>query len=285
MSPDRLGSGVNRIEAVLTIKRGEIQMRRASTCLAVLGASAIALALPGIAAAEPTVTFKAKAVPIAGFPHTGNILNAGAALQAEYTITSTEYGGYPPPLEGINFYLPKGAVLHPSGFPTCAKSVLEPTGAGPKSCPKGSQAGPVGVVHGEVAFGTKIVPETATVESFYAPGGGLEFFTFGHEPTVLEIISTGHYVNSSGLYSHKLIAEIPLVETVPGADDASVTSINVKVGSAYKSGGKTIYYGKLPKTCPKGGFPLKTEMIFAGLGGLTQQTVTKTYKAPCPSKK
>ncbi len=260
-------------------------MRRASTCLAVLGLSALALALPSFAAATPVVTFKAKAVPIAGFPHTWNILGAGAALQAEYTISGTEYGGFPPPLEGINFYLPKGAVLHPTGFPTCPVSTLEPTGAGPKACPKGSQAGPVGKVQGEVAFGTKIVPEEATLESFYAPGGGLEFFTFGHEPTILEIISTAHYVNSSGLFSHELISAIPLVETVPGAQDASVTSISVKVGSAYKSKGKTIYYGRLPTKCPKGGFPLKTEITFAGLGGLEKQEVTKTYKAPCPSKK
>ncbi len=138
---------------------------------------------------------------------------------------------------------------------------------------------------GFVAFGTKIVEESSTVESFYAPGGGLEFFTYGHEPTILEIISSGHYVGASGLFSHELIAEIPLVETVAGANDASVRSISVKVGSAYKTGGKTIYYGKLPKTCPKGGFPLKTEVIFAGVGGLQRQVVTKTYKAPCPSKK
>ena len=260
-------------------------MRRASTCLAVLGLSAIALALPGLASATPTVTFKAKAVPIKGFAHTGNILGAGAALQAEYSISGNEYGGYPPPLEGINFYLPKGAVLHPSGFPTCPPSELEPTGRGPKFCPKGSAAGPVGKVLGFVAFGAKIVEEASTVESFYAPGGGLEFFTFGHSPTILEIISKGHYVGAGGLYSHELIAEIPLVETVPGAQDASVKSISVKVGSAYKKHGKTIYYGRLPKKCPKGGFPLKTEVIFAGVGGLERQVVSKTYKAPCPSHK
>jgi hypothetical protein len=260
-------------------------MRRSPICMAVLGLTAIALALPGFASATPVVTFKAKAVPIKGFPHTGNILGAGAAVQAEYTISGTEYGGYPPPVEGINFYLPKGSVLTPKGFPTCPLATLEPTGSGPKGCPKGSQAGPVGVVHGQVAFGSKVVPETATLESFYAPGGGLEFFTFGHEPTILEIISKAHYVNSSGLYAKKLISEVPLVETVPGAQDASITAISVKVGSAIKKNGKTTYYGRLPKSCPKGGFPLKTEIKFAGLGGLAPQTVEKTYKSPCPSKK
>ena len=73
------------------------------------------------------------------------------------------------------------------------------------------------------------------------------------------------------------------METVPGAPDASVEKINVKVGAARKEHGKTIYYGTEPKTC-KGGLPLKAEVLFAGLGGLAPQTVTVNYKAPCPRK-
>jgi hypothetical protein len=244
----------------------------------------LALALPGAASAVPTVTFKAKAVPISGFPHTGNIFGAGAAVEAEYSIKGTEYGGFPPPLIHVNFYLPAGVKLHPAGFPTCAPSVLEPSGKGPKGCPKGSAAGPKGTVQGNVAFGSTIVPETASIESFYAPGGGLTFFTFGHEPVLLEILSKAHYVSSSGLYSKKLEAEVPLVETVPGAQDASVSFIKVKAGSAIKKNGKTTYYGTMPKSCPKKYLPVKTELTFAGLGGLTQQVVTAEYKAPCPRK-
>ncbi len=257
-------------------------MRRIPMLISVLGLLALGLLVPSFASATPVVTFKAKVVAIPGYRNTGNILGAGAAVQAEYTISGTEYGGYPPPLTGINVFLPKGTVLHPSGFPTCPLATLEPTGGGPKTCPRGSQAGPVGVVHGQVAFGTKIVPETATLESFYAPGGGLEFFTFGHEPTILEIISKAHYINTGGVYGKQLISEIPLVETVPGAQDASVTAISVKVGSAIKVHGKPVYYGRLPTRCPRGGFPVKTEVKFAALGGLQAQTVTKTTKTPCP---
>src|ERR1700722_16768179 len=285
MSPDRHGSGATRIEADLSINRGERLMRRASTCLAVLGLTVVALALPGLASAAPTVTFKAKAVPIKGFSHTGNILGAGTAIQAQFKISGTEYGGFPAPLIGVNVFLPAGTVLHPSGFPTCADSVLEPTGQGPKACPKGSSAGPGGKFSGVVAFGTEIVPESGTIESFYSPDGGITFFSFGHSPVLLEILSKGNYVSSSGLYSKEFKAQVPLVETVPGAQDASVEAISVESGSAIKKGGKTIYYGKLPKKCPKGGFPLKAELTFAGLGGLTETTVSKTYKAPCPAKK
>ena len=57
MSPARQGSGATRIEADLSINRGEMKlMRRASSCLAVLGLAVLALALPGAASAAPTVT-------------------------------------------------------------------------------------------------------------------------------------------------------------------------------------------------------------------------------------
>jgi len=261
-------------------------MRKATTVIAVLGV--LLAVLTGAAAAAPTVKLKAEAVPIPGFKHTGNILGAGAAVKAEYRIEGTEYGGFPPPLIGVTFYLPQGTRLHPSGFPTCARSNLEPSGRGPSACTRGSAAGPVGKVLGIVAFGKERVPEEATLESFYAPGGGLEFFTAGHSPVSLEILSSGHYVNLGGRggFGPKLIAQVPLVETVPGAPDASVQRISVKVGSAMRRHGKTIYYGTLPTKCTKSkGLLVKSELTFAGLGGLPQQTVTASYKAPCPRKR
>ncbi len=264
-------------------------MRRASTCLAVLGLAL--LALPSVASAAPEVKFKAKAVPITGYAETGNILNAGSAVEAEYNISGTEYGGFPAPLIGVNFYLPNGREdLHrkasrpaPSAIITIEKE--------PSKCPAKSHAGPVGFVEGVVAFGKTRVPEQATLESFYAPGGGLTFFTFGHDPVSLEIASTGKYtsLNGSGGKGPELMTQVPLVETVPGAPDASVEKIIVKVGSAEgpkgKHSKKDQYYGSVPSKCPKGGFPIKTELTFAGLAGLTQETVTKEYKAPCPTKK
>ncbi len=256
-------------------------MRRAITLLASLGLALTALS--GVASAAPTVTFKAVAVPISGYPHTGNILGAGAAVQAEYTIAGTEYAGFPPPLIGVNFYLPKGAKLHPSGFKSCPAATLEPSGAGPGACPKGSSAGPVGEALGVVFIGGEGVKEKTTIESFYAPGGGLEFYTSGHSPVSLELLSKGHYV-SGGSYGPKLVSIVPLVESLPGAPDASVVSIKVKVGSAMKQHGKTVYYGTMPTKCPKGGFPVKTELMFEAEDGFPVQTVTKTYNAPCPRK-
>jgi hypothetical protein len=252
-------------------------------CVAVLGLALIALT--GTATATPTVTVEAKAVPIPGFKGTGNFYGKGAAIQAKINISGNEYGGFPPPLIGVNFFLPKGTKLHTAGFPTCPESALEQSGAGPSSCPKGSAAGPAGHAKGEVAFGKEIVPEEVTIESFYKPGGGIEFYTSGHAPVSLEFLSKGRYTSLSGAggFGPELITEVPLVETVPGAQDASVQEITVKEGSAIKKGGKTIYYGTVPKkgSC-HGSFKGKAEFMFAGLGGLSPQTVSVPVSSPCP---
>jgi hypothetical protein len=250
-------------------------MRRASICLAVVGL--VAVALPVVASAAPTVTLKVKVTGIAGYPHSGYCAGCGAAEQAEFTISGGEYGGFPPPLIGVNFYLPKGVVLHPQGFPTCPPATLEQVG----KCASKTHAGPLGHALGVVAFGAERVPEEVEIQPYFAPGGGLEFLTAGHSPVALEFISKGHYTGGGSGFGQKLVSEVPLVETVPGAPDASAESISVKVGAAYKKHGKPIYYATVPKKCPHGGFPVKAELLFAGLGGLTPQTVAASYKVPC----
>ncbi len=261
-------------------------MRRAACCLTVLAATL--LATTASAWATPAVTFKAKAVPIPGYPGTGNIYGAGAAVEVEYTITGKEYEGSPPPLSGINFYFPTGTTLHPAGFPTCAKSVLEPSGQGPGACKKASHAGPTGEVHGYVTLGGERVHENATVESFYAPGGGVEFFTVGRSPVLLEILSNGKYLHlgGGGGFGPEVETEIPLVASVPGAPYASVEYIRLKAGSARGSKRHPTFYGRMPKKgkCPKAGFRVKTEVKFAAVGGLPAQEVTKEYRARCPQR-
>jgi hypothetical protein len=243
-----------------------------------------ALIAPSGASAAPVVTIKGKAVPIPGFPHTGNFFGAGAAVQAEVRISGTEYGGFPPPLIGVTVSLPTGVKLHPQGFKTCPVKILFEEKS-PEKCPKGSSAGPVGKVYGVVAFGQTRVKEVAELLPFFAPGGGLEFFTFGHTPTTLEIPTGGSLVDPGGAggFGPKFVTQVPLVETVPGAPYASVEAIEVQVGGAYRKGRETVYYGRVPKSCPKGGFRVKAELTFAENGETAKPvTVTVPYRAVCP---
>ncbi|HUA74371.1 MAG TPA: hypothetical protein VL988_06410 [Solirubrobacteraceae bacterium] len=237
-------------------------------------------ALPAAASAAPTVTFKARAIPIPGFRGTGNILGAGAALQVQYTIAGTEYGGFPPPLAGINVYTPAGTKLTTRGFAVCQPAALE--NVGPRACPKRSRVTISGTALGIVSFGTERVQERASIQGFFAPGNALQFYTVGRSPVALEFLSASHVTHTSGTFAQRFATEVPLIETVPGAPDASALSIEVKIGAAYRKGKRVVYYGRMPSRCPKGGFPVKSELLFAGLGGLPPQTVPVTYRAPCP---
>jgi hypothetical protein len=274
-------------------------MRRASICLALLGL--IALGLPALASAEPTVSitkFTAKAIPVpkpngGNWPGTGNILGHGAAVEAEYEFAGEGYGGTPQnpkggiaPLSKVTFYLPAGVKLNKSAFGSCTEAVLKNTG--PKGCATNSIASPIGNVLGEVTFGTERVPETAELQAFFGEGG-LLFLTTGHSPVSLEIVSKGHYIHSGAPYGETLVTLVPPVATVPGAPFASVKTIKIKAGAAVKKGKKIISYGVLPTKCKKF-LPIKTEVQFGGQEGgerefgIPAKTLTAEYHAPCPKK-
>jgi hypothetical protein len=268
-------------------------------CLLLLGSAL--LVAPAQAAAEeipaPTLKVKAAAVPIPGFPGTGNFYGKGADVEATLEIAGSGYGATPqnpngsvPPVSAVNVYLPKGVKLHQSGFGSCAEATLK--NVGPSGCPKSSVASPIGSVLGEVTFGTERVPEAATLQAFFGPAGSVLFYTQGSTPVSLEIVSTGRFVRSSGKYSWELETLVPPVATVPGAPLASVSKIHLKAGAAYKSHGKVISYGTVPKKgeCPKGGFYGKTEVTFGGSYGgerefgIPAKTVSSVIRVPCPRR-
>jgi hypothetical protein len=249
--------------------------RRLSAVLAVLGLVALGTAVG--ASAAPLLRFKTKALPIPGFPGTGDILGAGAIVAVEAKITGTEYGGFPPPLTEVKYYAPAGAKLHPQGFTTCAPALIEQRG--PESCPKSSSAGPKGFGVGAVSFGGERVQERASIQPFFAPGGNLEFFLQGTTPVALEILGSAHVLNASPPFGVEVMGEVPLIETVPGALDASAEEATIEVGAAYRRGRKTISYVTVPKRCPKGGWPVKVELSF--LGGASAEDL---YEMPCPRR-
>jgi hypothetical protein len=252
-----------------------VSARRMSTCLAVLGVAV--LGLSASVSASPTIAFKVKALPIPGFPGTGDILGAGVMFQGEGTVSGTEYGGSPPPVTEITVYAPAGLKLHPQGFATCSSAILESHEV--QTCPKKSIVGPKGFAVGVVSFGGDRVQETASVQPFLAPGGNPEFFVEGTTPVAVEFLAKAHVVSSSLPFGQEFIGEVPLIETVPGALDASFIEGTIKIGAAYKQGRKTISYITMPKKCPKGGFAVKVEVSF--LGGTTAGA---SYKLPCPKR-
>jgi hypothetical protein len=250
--------------------------RRMSICAtpAVLGVAVFA----PIAVAAPKVTLKLTPVPIAGFPGTGNLLGAGAAVEANVTISGSEYGGSPSPLTAIDFFAPAGVKIAREGFVTCASTTLEADGIA--GCPELSRAGPPGEGLGVVTFGGTRVDEKVSINSVFGPAGGLIFYVEGTTPAYFQVLEKAHWATSVLPYGPELLVEVPLVETVPGADDASILSFKVRVGAAYRKHGKTVSYITLAKRCPgHGGFPVKAELKF-----LSGETTTVSYNEPCPKR-
>jgi hypothetical protein len=247
----------------------------------------VALGLPVAAEATPTaVTLKLRGVPIAvnpeavngpTYPGTGNILGGGTDVEAEVKISGSEYGGFPPPITGFTFLAPVGVKLHRQGFITCSEAILESHEVA--HCPKKSFISSVGSVTGVVSFGGARVHEALTLQAFFAQGGEFAFYAEGRSPTVIEVLGKASITSGGGGFGPKLSANVPLVETVPGAPYGVVETAKITVGAAFMQAGKLISYITLPKKCPRGGFPVHAELKF-----LIGEPVTVDAKMPCPTK-
>ena len=225
------------------------------------------LALPGVASATPTsrVQIARRADP--GLPAHGQHPRRRRCRETEYQISGTEYLGSPPPVIGVNVYLPKGSILHTTGFPTCTTATLEQFG--PVKCPKGSSAGPTG----KVARLRDVRRRTRDRGS-----GTVVVLLAGRRDRVLHRRPLAGVAGNPvqrplhqprrrrRLRPRGRSAGAARARACPARRTRRSRSIKVKFGSAYKSHGKTIYYGRVPKKCPKGGFPIKTEVIFAENG-------------------
>jgi hypothetical protein len=253
--------------------------------MAVLGLGAFVLGgLASMASAAPTVTARAAIVPIPKnprkpngptWPGTGDILGAPAALEIEGKISGTEYGGFPSPVKQIKIFLPKGTKVSEAGFSRCSETILHANG--PAGCPLKSIASPPGEANGVVSFGGERVHERVTVQAFFNQGGGLVFSIVGTTPVSLEEFATATYQNTpSGVVG---TAEIPLIETVPGALAASDEQFKIKIGAAFKKGKKLISFGTVPKTC-HGRLTGRYEVSF-----YSGETVPGSVSVPCPKHK
>jgi hypothetical protein len=261
-------------------------MRKASTFMAVLGLGVLGRSglTVATASATPTITARAAIVPIPKnprqnggptWPGTGDILGAPAALEIEAKISGTEYGGFPSPVKQVKVTLPKGTKVNESGFARCSETILHANGA--SGCPLKSFASSPGEANGVVSFGGSRVHERVAVQAFFNQGGGLIFSIVGTTPVALEEFATATYTNSpNGVMG---TAEIPLIETVPGALAASAEQFKIKIGAAFKQGKKLVSFGTVPSTC-KGHLTGTYEVTF-----YSGETVPGSVSVPCPKHK
>ncbi len=189
-------------------------------------------------------------------------LGEGTVYTTELTFSGSEYYGLVAPLTGLTIRLPAGTSLSDAGFSTCSKTTIEQFS--PSGCPAGSLAGPVGTMHLIASFGSEKVPEEATLQPVFGPGGVLYVAMEGHAPVALESIMEGHYVSDSSPYGQDLVLAVPLMETVPGAPDVSITAVTLNVGATREESGVVFNSVSVPSTCPSGKFAWAGEAAFNG---------------------
>ncbi len=189
-------------------------------------------------------------------------LGEGTSYSSELTFSGSEYHGLVAPLTGLTIHLPAGTGLSDAGFPTCSKHTIELSG--PADCQAGSLAGTVGTMNLIVSFGTEQVQEEAPVQAVFGPAGVLYFVVEGRAPAAIEIIMEGHYVSDSPPYGQDLVLAIPLIETVPGAPDVSITALTLNVGATREESGLVFNSVSVPGTCPSGKFAWAGDAAFDG---------------------
>lgn len=198
-------------------------------------------------------------------------------------------GGVPSPISRITAYLPAGVKIDTRGAGTCSAATLE--ASGPIACPADSRAG-FGGGTGLLELAKEIIPETFTVDIFFAPkeSGHLVFLAFvaAHSPAVIELVLKAKEIPAPKPYGLGFVVEVPPIPTLPEASDASVESAFVTLGSTNVAYYRTIH-GKrslthvrgvvIPESCPRGGFAMEAIIDFADGTQLTTNPVI-----PCPRK-
>jgi hypothetical protein len=231
------------------------------------------------AKAAPEVSLTAKAAPLPGFPHTGNLLGAGARLSLDVTVRTPAPGARPPQLSHLAITLPEGITLHPSGFPVCQPSVLGPGGPGPTGCPKGSTAGGPGTAEALVPVASTTQPQTLTTQAFFAQGG-LSLLASGAEPPGIEALGTVTPVHTTSGFALEIAP--PQTESAAPAGALRYTGLSLSLGSAVKVGNRPIYLLTMPAKCSRGYLPFHLDATFTPDAGGPAETAESDYRAPCP---
>jgi hypothetical protein len=242
------------------------------------------MCLAGVATAQAAETISNFHVAF-----TPNKLGSPTNASGGASIASTLPGELPEPVTGFTVKGPAGLTLDTTGTKTCNAKALE--NVGPSACPKESKAG-FGGGMGALKLGSQIIEEPFTLDFFLGnntPGHVvILLYVEAVSPVSIQLVFSANVVSEAKPYGLGFHFNIPLIPTLPGASDASVLSTHITLGAANAAyfekvhGKRKLVHIKgliLPKTCPRGGFPVETEVTF--LDGTTNDLKTSV---PCPRK-
>lgn len=243
---------------------------------------AACICLAGATTAWAGQTVKIKAV------FTPDKLGAPTNASGEGQFVSTIPGEIPSPITGFTIKGPAGLGLDLHGTSTCTAAILEGP-RGPEGCPTNSVAGSGGGM-GALKLGAQIIEEPFTLNFFLGNNNPnhtvILLYVNAVSPVSIQLVFTATVEREAKPYGLGFHFNIPLIPTLPGASDASVLNAHVTIGAP-----NAFFYEKvhgkrkrvhvkgliLPKTCPRGGFPVQTDISFED-GTQSENSL----KVPCP---
>jgi hypothetical protein len=253
-------------------------MRRTGVSIATLLSCLLALAIPTAAQAEEIVNIKASFTPDA--------LGVPTNVFGSATIGSTNTPLPSPPTK-IVVLGPAGLALNLEGTGICNKAKLENIGT--SACPANSRAGFGGGI-GAFELAKEITHEAFTLDFFLGsnrPGHVvLLIYLNAVTPVSVQLVFTAPIVQEPKPYGLGFSVEVPPIHSVPGATDATALSTFITLGAknvAYFKkvhGKRKLFHVKgilVPKTCPRGGWPVASQFSFED-----GSTVTSKSTIPCP---
>jgi hypothetical protein len=175
-------------------------------------------------------------------------------------------GTQPSPTTDAVVSLPKGLGLNYKRFVTCDINKLRANG--PSGCPRKSKVG-----SGKLTAGAEpVIPSVqGTITAFN--GKNKTYLLY----VVPEISSP--LVIPGKLKGSKLDFDVPLVPTLPGQPNATLTFFQVKTGGKTKKGKRTYNYLENPNKCSKKtGYPWKIAFKYEN-----GESLTPTDSAKCKS--
>jgi hypothetical protein len=252
-------------------------MRRA--CL-ILGAALGALTFAAGAQAQESLSLHASLRP--------DLLNRQTTIGFDFAITAPA-GQVPSPLTGVALRYPGdvGLVVSGLGLDVCSPATLY--AVGPAGCPAEARMG-TGSATVEIPVGQEIVRENAPIAIERAETKderfALTFEAEGTSPIVAHLALPALLLSANAPFGGSVAIEPPLVPSVPEAPNVSVVRIRAEIGPEHltyfrRQHGRLVPYTprgvRLPKSCPRGGFPFTVAVSF--LDGTHAHARTTV---PCP---
>jgi hypothetical protein len=256
------------------VSRVHVQTPRVTARVAAVAVGllvALSLAPLSSAQAAETVSIQAKFTP--------DVLGAPSLVSGSAKITNTT-GHVPSPIRNVTIIGPAGVGLDLKGAGTCNAAKLELDG--PQVCPANSKAGSGGGMGAFELAGT-VIREPFTMTLFLGsktPGHmSLLIYVNALSPVSVQLVFHAPVIKEPKPYGLGFEFQVPPIETLPGASNASVESAHITIGATAAE--RKHFHVKgivLPKRCPAGGFPVQTKLGFEDGSTVAAKSTVKCPK-------